>query len=323
VTAEPDVSQSYAPLYDRFENMSRLLSDPPLLAHYTSIQTLEKILKYEELWFSNPLFMNDLQEMRFGLNEGARLFSRPELLEEAAETVERAIKLDQHFQYYFTKFDSEAAFDTYVFCVSEHAKEDTDGLLSMWRGYGSHGNGAALIFNPGNVALIPNSILTLATVSYASTEKRLEELNALLQQWAGITKALSLSDEMLHHASYAALSIIKTYALTTKHSGFSEEKEWRIIYLAEQDPNGLLKPYLSHQIGPRGVEPKLKFKIEPIPGVTGDVFNLDLLLHQIILGPSLSSPLAFQGIARMLEGFGKGRFKTRLRASSIPLRATP
>src|SRR6185437_16245190 len=64
-----EISQSYSPLYAKFENMTRLLADPPLFAHYTSIQVLEKILRDEEFWFSNPLFMNDLEEMRFGLRE--------------------------------------------------------------------------------------------------------------------------------------------------------------------------------------------------------------------------------------------------------------
>ncbi len=36
----------------------------PLLAHYTSIQNLEKILLNNEVWFSNPLFMNDIEEHR-------------------------------------------------------------------------------------------------------------------------------------------------------------------------------------------------------------------------------------------------------------------
>ena len=45
---------------------------PPDLVHYTSMQTLECILRDKEIWFSNPLFMNDLEELRFGMNEGAR-----------------------------------------------------------------------------------------------------------------------------------------------------------------------------------------------------------------------------------------------------------
>ena len=47
----------------------------PLLAHYTSITTLKDILKRQEVWLSNPLFMNDLEELRFGIIEGTALFA--------------------------------------------------------------------------------------------------------------------------------------------------------------------------------------------------------------------------------------------------------
>jgi hypothetical protein len=33
-----------------------------LLAHYTSIPVLEAILRNNEIWLSNPLFMNDMEE---------------------------------------------------------------------------------------------------------------------------------------------------------------------------------------------------------------------------------------------------------------------
>ena len=47
----------------------------PLLAHYTSITVLEAILRSNEIWFSNPLFMNDVEEVRFGINAGAKSLS--------------------------------------------------------------------------------------------------------------------------------------------------------------------------------------------------------------------------------------------------------
>jgi hypothetical protein len=47
---------------------------------------------------------------------------------------------------YFQSFDMNDAFDTYIFCLSEHDRSHTDGLLSMWRGYGQHGSGVALVF---------------------------------------------------------------------------------------------------------------------------------------------------------------------------------
>ena len=317
-----EIYDQYKTLHARFENHTRLQNDPPLLAHYTSIPVLEKILRDKEIWLSNPLFMNDLHEMRFGLNEGALIFDDNDLLKEAGGSSERALKLAQYFKFYFSKFDTEAAFDTYIFCVSEHDKDDRDGLLSMWRGYGSQGNGAAIVFNPANVTFIPNSILTLAIVSYGTTEKRITELRDALKRWAQITASLEIPDSKLHLASHAAFAFLRNYALTTKHSGFSEEREWRLIYLKDNDSEGLLRQSLGHHIGPRGVEPKLKLKIAPIAGVTSDDFSLDNLVHKIILGPSVSSPLAVQSVTRMLEGIGSSGYKDRIEASSIPLRPT-
>ena len=46
----------------------------PLLAHYTSIEVLERIVRNNELWMSNPLYMNDWEELQFGINAGANLF---------------------------------------------------------------------------------------------------------------------------------------------------------------------------------------------------------------------------------------------------------
>jgi hypothetical protein len=45
-------------------------------------------------------------------------------------------------------------------------------------------------------------------------------------------------------------------------------------------------------VGPRGVEPKLKLKIEAIPGLPETDVSLSNIVERIILGPSLSSPLA-------------------------------
>ncbi len=147
----------FNPLYHRFE--APVLAGK-MLAHYTSIRVMESILSTSEIWFSNPLFMNDMQEMRSGLQEGTRFFSTKEpLLKAAGGNQTRAAILQKLYFYYHTHFDEEQAFDTYVFCLTEHDAEDNDGLLSMWRGYGQHGNGAALVFDPSKLTLIPSSPL--------------------------------------------------------------------------------------------------------------------------------------------------------------------
>jgi hypothetical protein len=119
-----------------------------LLAHYTSIGTLEKIIQNNEVWLSNPLHMNDLNELRFGMREGALAFRTHHGLMTACGNDEKHRALLKHFDERFQRYDFEHAFDTYVFCVSEHKPDNDDGILSMWRGYGASGAGVAIVFDP-------------------------------------------------------------------------------------------------------------------------------------------------------------------------------
>jgi hypothetical protein len=52
--------------------------------------------------------------------------------------------------------------------------------------------------------------------------------------------------------------------------GFKEEKEWRVVYLKDRDTGKVFDRTFSYWVGPRGVEQKLKLKIEPLPGLFED-----------------------------------------------------
>ena len=106
----------------------------------------------------------------------------------------------------------------------------------------------------------------------------------------------------------------------TKHKGFSEEREWRVVYLKSNDIKENLVGMFSYYIGTRGVEPKLKLNIEKAMKIMGDIISLEEIIHQIILGPSLSSPFAQLSIGRMLDQLGKSSLKSKVRASAIPFR---
>jgi hypothetical protein len=293
---------------------------PPLLAHYTSIKVMESIFCTDEIWLSNPLFMNDMQEIRFGLREGQRLFLNPDLLRKAVDTDQRMGILANAFTTFFGQHDTHDVFDTYVFCLSEHESSNMDGVLSMWRGYGHHGDGVALVFDPAAVTLVPTSPLVIYKVIYATDDDRLKQLGLQLEKWADLTAQAALSDDKLFLAAHAALTILKIFSLTAKHIGFLGEAEWRVVYFPDRDRGGLLKEYMSYEIGERGVEPKLKFKIAYLPDVTANDLTLQRLVERIILGPSLSSPLAMRSVQRMLDKIGKPEFMTRVFASRIPLR---
>jgi hypothetical protein len=92
--------------------LSEMPSPPRLLAHYTSINVMESILQTRQIWFSNPLFMNDLQEVRFGIREGHRLFSNMDLLKKAVSSDQRIGIVGNAFTAFFGNFDTNEVFDT-------------------------------------------------------------------------------------------------------------------------------------------------------------------------------------------------------------------
>jgi hypothetical protein len=108
----------------------------------------------------------------------------------------------------------------------------------MWRGYGQHGNGAAIVFDPSKITLVPTSPLIFSKVSYVGDAERIAQVQSNLTSWVELTARLALPDDKLHLAAYAAFSLVKGLALVTKHSGFSEEKEWRVVYNPGRDTTG-------------------------------------------------------------------------------------
>jgi hypothetical protein len=58
-----------------------------------------------------------------------------------------------------------------------------------------------------------------------------------------------------------------------------------------------------------------------MPGLPETNLTLSEIVEPIILGPSLSSPLARNTILKMLETLGRSDLKDRIISSTIPFRA--
>lgn len=309
-------------LYNSLQNMVTM-KDRPLLAHYTSLEVLEKIFLTNEIWFSNPLFMNDLQEMRFGILEGVKTLNEFALEQQFIDICgsrERAEIIQNSFLRYFQDFDAKHVLDVYVFCLSEHEPTNTDGLLSMWRGYGGNGAGAALVFKTDAVTLNASSPLLFAKVQYASEQERVAWMKTIFSGCAAVLKQEAIPDDKLYHVAFHMFSLVKLYALTSKHHGFKEEREWRIIYLPDRDPNRLLAEQFSYVVGKNGIEPKLRLRIEPLKTDPRETWTFHSILDRIILGPNISSPLSISAVRRMFETLKRPEFTEMLTSSSIPLR---
>jgi len=292
----------------------------PLLAHYTSIQTFERIITTGQFWFSNPLFMNDLEELKFGMSEGAAEFYRSEQIKDACANKERHQILVRYFEHIFNDFDSNHVLSTYLLCFSEHEPEDNDGLLSMWRGYGNGGSGAAIVIDTSKINAYGASPLIIGKVHYGTKAERLAWINQKISDIACLVSEYAKSDDDLFNVAWAWFHRLKSFSLFTKHSGFREEHEWRVVYMSDRDREQRFKDYFSHLATDRGIEPKLKLPIGPMEGLTADDLSLEKLIDRIILGPSIASNLGVNSLRQMLKNIGREALAYRVIASEIPFR---
>lgn len=310
----------YTALWGDLKDNHPELQESPMLAHYTSIATLEKIVKTSEVWFSNPLYMNDYEELRFGMIEGANLFKNHEQLKNACKTQENYTKLIEYFDQLFNEFDSKYLLDTYVLCLTQHELNDNDGTLSMWRGYGDNGGGAAIVFDARKMITEDNKIIILEKVHYASSEARYTWINEKINSIASIINSNNITESILFIAAYHWIERLKLFSLFTKHYGFRDENEWRLVYLNERDKENLYQERFGYSIGKNGVEPKLKLKLNDIPDLLDKDLSLENIVDRIILGPTISSTMAKNSVCRMLKLANKDTLMTRVFSSSIPFR---
>ncbi len=307
----------FQPLWSDIDEASTFPYVRPKLAHYTSIENIENILRTDETWFSNPLNMNDHEELRYVILEAHNKFYWSDNLKALVQFE----NLKKHFEYFFGEFSYRHSLDVYAFCFSEFSESDSDGLLSMWRGYGGNGKGAAIVLDTAKLESKEDSPFIVSKVIYLSKNARLKWIEDVLNKTAEIIKTKNLNNDVdLYHAAYQLFERIKIFALFTKHSGFKEEKEWRVVFLKERNTDTEIDKMLGYAKTFRGLEPKLKFKFKGRESISGNEFSISSLTYKIILGPSFSSPMALSTFVRMLDLVSKPELKERVSVSDIPFR---
>jgi hypothetical protein len=264
--------------------------------------------------------MNDSEELVFGILKSRERFRTHEKLENALGSRDRYDLFRNQFERICDGFEREGAFDVYIACFSEHAQNNHDGRLSMWRGYGANGNGACLVFDTSVLTEVPSSPLLIGKIEYASQEIRVGWIDEILDVFADCVTETGMATPDLHSAAWVLFQRLLGLALYTKHQGFQEEQEWRIVYMKHNDTANLLTRMLDYHIGPRGIEPKLKLKVEPLKGAVDESVLLDKLVHSIILGPTAAAEIHRQSVVRMLERLGRNALVDKVFSSSIPYR---
>jgi hypothetical protein len=105
---QAQITDPFRPLFADLGGEDSYPKKRPLLAHYTSVSVFEAILRNNDVWFSNPLFMNDMEEVRFGINVGANLFVSSSEIETSCGTKRRFEMLKAAFIHYYNAFAERA-----------------------------------------------------------------------------------------------------------------------------------------------------------------------------------------------------------------------
>lgn len=202
-------------------------------------------------------------------------------------------------------------------CVSEHrAREDERGRLSMWRAYGGR-NGVAMVFNGTAMFNTSNAIGAFSSpVFYGDPEEFAEEFERAAKGIADAVDALvHLGRDVVRNA---LVQMLRFAALSTKHPGFQEELEWRVIASpALYDTDRLIKEIEIVNGVPQRV---IKIALENAPA--HDLYGLDLpeLIQRIIIGPCDFPLVTGQAFLEELSKAGVPNPPDRVVVSDIPLR---
>lgn len=266
------------------------------LAYYTSAGTLYSLLKNKKLWLRSTMCMNDYQEIRYAANCVRRFMVENNLsmLNSFVKAISQIISLSENelrvnLEHILDDIVGGLYLHTYIMCFTEHDdKEFPDGNLQMFNSYGRC-NGVCIIFDRDKLI---NLELPIYKVRYFGEEKIKRELNDLIDRIEDNSCDLHniASEKLLNYLYLFFINII----VTTKHPGFKQEKEWRLVV------NDRLLRYSD------GFKNSLREEVECISGVPQIIKKIDIkgygnVLRKIILEPRYDMTAEALAISKLLK----------------------
>jgi len=206
---------------------------------------------------------------------------------------------------------------TYLSCISEHLdSEDTVGRLSMWRAYGGD-TGVAIVLN-NKPFVSPSDALRAYTspVAYLGPEQFKAEFQRIANRMEENTKFLSEVDITL--LTGFLFNMFRFSVLGTKHPGFHEEREWRIIHTPGLENSDRLLKDIQIVRGTPQVIYKIPLKDIPDEGFVGA--EIPQLVDRVIIGPTQYPLTMYQAFVELLTDAGVENAGSKVWVSDIPLR---
>ena len=179
---------------------------PELLYHYCSVETFFQIIKNQTLRLTNIQYMNDSEELHYGLDQIEKLDTN-------------ASKSKKEHRDYIS---------IYAMCFSEEGD-----LLSQWRGYGDNAEGVSIGFD---FSILKDEKVLQEEDIHRSKISSLEYFHSLQKviynlkdQEKKINEFIKCRKTFSDQINRVAMKIWSKLISSLKNPNFNEEKEWRFI----------------------------------------------------------------------------------------------
>lgn len=304
---------------------SELLSGQRKLIHYTSAVAAVSILRDESVWMRNVRCMNDYMEVEHGFHLLQKAYQSTSSSHEGAALRAVSAEIDKIFPglseeciSWFDGWLPSLRTKTYVACLSEHVESDQAyGRLSMWRSYTSNQVGVGLIINPAPLYSVTNSFGAYSTPVHYYNDSDLHKTFLFVADNVKARREFIESLGRQDVKGYFCM-MLRGIAMGTKHPGFYEEREWRIMHTEGLDEAGKL----IRDVECVGGVPQPVYKIplktvaeSGLPGIT-----IPELLEGVIIGPTQFPGAVWDALAIELDKAGVKNASEKIVCSDIPLR---
>ncbi len=290
------------------------------LCHYTSSENALNLLNSQQFWLRNARCMNDFSEITNGVELIAETLRADEgtLLNRLLKILGKGDSVQgAAFISGWDEWIREHSANVFIGCLAECSPDETLGKLSMWRAYGSATGGVCFIFDTQPFVAETDLLgaYTLPVCYYKKTQIHqflAQSISALEANESALSK---LTSEELTNL---VLGLLVFRAISLKHSGFSEEEEWRVVHLAGTPTSSHIQSSIENVGGIPQIVQKVSLLNDPDNGLHGA--DIPSLLHRVIVGPSKYPDVVGNALLEKLNSMGVENAQNKIVYSGIPLR---
>jgi Protein of unknown function (DUF2971) len=281
-----------------------VIPDCPL-QHYTTGDTLIKIVRSGEMWSTQLSCLNDMKEFVFAIEELLKI-TRIRITENTDPDVDLLLRIvEKELQ-----TPNKEGVGIFVLCFSKN-KDD----LSQWRAYGAGEGGYAIEFDPKELGLaaMRRQNAYLVKVEYDQDRQKLL-LNDILD-WTIkfykeglLEKNPSSKEEWIKEFLKAWADKVTAFAACLKHRSFKSEDEWRLLHFCVEGDVRKMHFLQKHSMMTRHI---------PIVFPEDEQGRSRLPISSVMVGPSRHKEVSVVSVGDLLAAYD---YKVPISETDIPYR---